>query len=743
MCGIIGAVANHDIVPELVGGLQKLEYRGYDSCGIAVISHQENLGKIESDKAHALIAEKPDTTQIKTDSVFSIKRLRTTGRVSKLLNCLISNPLNAQTGIAHTRWATHGQANECNAHPHISDQFGLQVSVVHNGIIENQEWLRIYLDKLGYIFSSQTDTEAIAHWLNHLMLQGHSLFEAVQICGQTLDGSYTLAAITHKEPKTIIGLKNGAPLLLGISEAESTYLFGEQHSSNSLTTESLKTKSLPSLFLASDVSALPPLIQKVVYLENKDVVKISSEGYTIVNVATPKKSHDASSNISSTLVKDVLPTHHITSQPEHNHAIDDLKSNSFLSPPKTVGTKTPATQDPGKAYGLAVNRPVITLINSYTPHYGKEMELGRHRHFMQKEIAEQPESIANTISQITHFSKLSPDLFGDNAGAIFAQTEKIIILGCGSSLHAGYIAKQWIESLSRIPVNVEVASEFRFSEPIIEPGTLVITVSQSGETADTIAALRHAQNFGIIASLCICNVPGSALLRESDLYFLTAAGVEIGVAATKSFTTQLVAFFILATIFSQTKKTLSISQQNTLLEHTMALPEKLHKTLTCESAIQEWATVLENQPYAVFLGRGIHLPVALEGALKLKEIAYIPAQGYPIGELKHGPLALIMHGSPVIISAPNYAKLKSSAEEILARSGVVLALSGNTSASHASYHQGNKKGLWTINLNLGETDLLAPIHHTVALQLLAYHTACLLGTDIDKPRNLAKSVTVE
>ncbi|MBN9460663.1 MAG: glutamine--fructose-6-phosphate transaminase (isomerizing) [Burkholderiales bacterium] len=617
MCGIVGAVAQRNVVPILIEGLRKLEYRGYDSAGIAIMNG-------------------------------AMQRVRAVGRVADLEARTREVHADAPTGIAHTRWATHGGVTENNAHPHVSCNDGVEVSVVHNGIIENHDALRRRLEAGGYRFASDTDTEVIAHLVHSHLAAGLDLFAAVQKAVRELEGAYAIAAICRKEPNTVVGSRKGSPLLLGIGNAGSGK--GEN-------------------FLASDTSALLQVTRYVTYLEEGDVVQIRLDGYSIVD------------------------------------------------------------RD-----GRPVERPIVESQLS-----ADAIELGRYDHFMQKEIFEQPGAIANTLEMVANASSLSAGLFGAEAEEIFARTRQVLVLACGTSYHAGCVAKYWIESIAGLPVAVEIASEYRYRDPVALPDTLVITVSQSGETADTLAALQHAKSLGLRDTLSICNVPESALVRQSRLRFLTRAGPEIGVASTKAFTTQLASLFVLTLVLAKQRDRLAPAREKELLAQLRHLPAAVSRVLECEPAVRHWANRFAPKQHALFLGRGVHFPIALEGALKLKEITYIHAEAYAAGELKHGPLALVDREMPVVVVAPNDAlieKLKSNLQEVRARGGELFVFADQDT------HIEPSDGVNIINLG-DHAGPLSPILHVVPLQLLAYHAALARGTDVDKPRNLAKSVTVE
>ena len=619
MCGIVGAVAQRNIVPILIEGLRKLEYRGYDSAGIALLGDD---GRME--------------------------RVRAVGRVAELEHRAEEQHADAPPGIAHTRWATHGGVNEGNAHPHISTGSELQVCVVHNGIIENHEELRSALKAKGYEFSSQTDTEVVAHLVHSLVLTGLNLTDAVAAAVKQLHGAYALAVISSREPGTVVGTRRGSPLLLGVGGQ------GTGKGEN---------------FLASDTSALLQVTRHVVYLDEGDLVTLTRDGYTI---------RDADGQ--------------------------------------------PATRQVTESQLSA-----------------DAVELGIYDHYMQKEIFEQPGAIGNTLEMIEYASSLQPGLFGAEAEEIFKRTRRILILACGTSYHAGFVAKYWLESIARIPTDVEIASEYRYRDPVPQDDTLVITISQSGETADTLAALQHAKSNGMTDTLSICNVPESALIRNSKLRFLTRAGPEIGVASTKAFTTQLAALFLLTLVLAKMRGHLSPERESDLLAQMRHLPAAMKHVLAVEPAVKEWAKRFAEKDHALFLGRDVNFPIAMEGALKLKEITYIHAEAYAAGELKHGPLALVDANMPVVVVAPKDAlieKLKSNIQEVRARGGELFVFADKDT------HIEEEDFLHVINL-VDHAGPLSPILHVVPLQLLSYHAALARGTDVDKPRNLAKSVTVE
>jgi len=608
MCGIVGAVAQRDIVPVLLEGLKRLEYRGYDSCGVAV--HQQGL-----------------------------KRSRSVSRVAELESQVAESHLTGHTGIAHTRWATHGAPATNNAHPHFSSKNDeARIAVVHNGIIENYEEMRTELTKQGYVFESQTDTEVIAHLINELY--DGDLLRTVQKAVKRLHGAFAIAVFCKDEPKRVVGARLGCPLVVGIGQGEN--------------------------FLASDAMALAGTTDQIIYLEEGDVVDIGLSGISI------------------------------TDRADHS-----------------------------------VSRAAQT-VNAYSG----AIDLGPYRHYMQKEIFEQPRAIGDTLEGILSFT---PDVFGASASKVFADINAIQILACGTSYYSGMTAKYWLEAISGLPTQVEIASEYRYREPAVNPNALVVVISQSGETADTLAALKYAKELGHHYSLSICNVATSAMVRETTLSYLTRAGVEIGVASTKAFTTQLVALFLLTLTLAKLRGRLDAKAEAAHLKNLRHLPAALSAVLALEPQIIAWADAFARKDNALFLGRGLHYPIALEGALKLKEISYIHAEAYPAGELKHGPLALVTEDMPVVTVAPNDAlieKLKSNMQEVRARGGQLYVFADADSRIAPS------DGIHVIRLP-EHYGLLSPILHVVPLQLLAYHTALAKGTDVDKPRNLAKSVTVE
>ena len=643
MCGIVGAASHRNIVPILVQGLQRLEYRGYDSCGVAVHTGE-------------------------------LTRARTTSRVADLLAQVEHDHLSATTGIAHTRWATHGAPSMDNAHPLVSRGPGritgvvgeradrpARIALVHNGIIENHEPLRAALEAKGYAFVSQTDTEVIVH-----LIDSHhrgDLFEAVQAAARELRGAYAIGVISREEPQRVVGARAGMPLIFGVGAT------GDEN------------------FLASDAMALAGVTDQIVYLEDGDVVDVLPTAYRIVDRAGRILDH--------------------------------------------------------------TQRRVRTVV----AHSGAA-ELGPYRHYMQKEIFEQPRAIADTLEGVLG---VAPELFdgiadvgspgtnasaGDDtaqAAAVFEAVDKVLILACGTSYYSGCIAKYWLEGIAKVPTQVEIASEYRYRASVPDPKTLVVTITQSGETADTLAALKHARSLGMEQTLTICNVATSAMVRECKLAYITRAGVEIGVASTKAFTTQLAGLFLLTLTLAKTKGRLPEAHEARYLREMRHLPVALQSVLALEPQIMAWAEAFTQKEHALFLGRGLHYPVALEGALKLKEVTYIHAEAYAAGELKHGPLALVTSEMPVVTVAPNDAlleKLKSNLQEVRARGGVLYVLADSDTRI------GSSEGVHVIRMP-EHYGALSPLLHVVPLQLLAYHTACARGTDVDKPRNLAKSVTVE
>ena len=612
MCGIVAAIAGQNIVPVLLEGLRKLEYRGYDSAGLAVLNGANGT---------------------------ELRRLRSVGRVAELAIQASEQQLDAAIGIAHTRWATHGVPSERNAHPHISD--GL--AVVHNGIIENFEPLRARLTGLGYTFTSETDTEVIAHLVRHHLKTTPDLLEAVRAtCGELI-GAYAIAIVTEGEDSRIVVARHGSPLVLGQSDSGN--------------------------YAASDTSALLQVTRNMIYLEDGDMAELTRNSMRIMRL-------------------DCTP----------------------------------------------VERPVqVSQLSA------DAVELGSYRHYMQKEIFEQPAALSNTLEMLAQARSITPNLFGVEADSVFRSVRRVLVLACGTSFHAGLVARYWLEDIAGIECSVEIASEYRYRKPVADPDTLVVTISQSGETADTLAALKYAKSLGMTRTLAICNVPESAIVRESSLRFITRAGPEIGVASTKAYTTQLAALALLTLAMAKTRGTLSVAQEEKYLGALRHLPGAVTRVLELEPQIQAWAERFAMKHHALFLGRGQHYPIALEGALKLKEISYIHAEAYPAGELKHGPLALVDRDMPVIAIAPNDAlieKLKSNIQEVRARGGELYVI------ADAGTEMVEGEGVHILNMpeNYG---LLSPVLHVVPLQLLAYHAALVKGTDVDKPRNLAKSVTVE
>ncbi|AYY55643.1 glutamine--fructose-6-phosphate transaminase (isomerizing) [Burkholderia multivorans] len=609
MCGIVGAVAQRDILPNLVDGLKRLEYRGYDSCGVVVYRDR------------------------------ALARARSVDRVANLQRDIAAQALSGYTGIAHTRWATHGAPVTQNAHPHFSpSDTDARIALSHNGIIENCDQLRAELEAHGYVFASQTDSEAIAHLIDHLY--DGDLFDAVQRAAARLRGSYAIAVMCRDEPHRIVGARDGMPLVVGVGDGEN--------------------------FLASDAIALSGITDRIAYLENGDVADIQLHRYWIVDAA-----------------------------------------------------------------GQRVERAVQRV----AAHSGAA-DLGSYRYYMQKEIFEQPQAVADTLLDVT---SIMPELFGDGAWRVFNDVDSVLLLACGGSYHAALTAKYWIESIAKLPTNVEIASEFRYRDSVPNPRTLVVAVSQSGETADVLGAVHVAKQRGMMHTLAICNVATSALMRECALQFVTRAGIEIGVASTKAFTTQLVALFLLTLSLAQVRGRLSDDDEHAHLRALRHLPDAMSKVLALEPQIMGWSELLARRDDMLFLGRGMHYPIALEGALKMKEISYIHAEAYPAGELKHGPLALVSNEMPVIAVAPNdmlLEKLRSNMHEVSARNGKLYVFADVDCGLSPS------EGIEVIRLN-EYYGPLSPILHTIPMQLLAYHAALARGTDIDKPRNLAKSVTVE
>lgn len=612
MCGIVGAIADRDVVPVLIEGLKRLEYRGYDSSGIAVIDHAERS---------------------------EVRRVRRTGRVSEMATAAEAEGFNAVLGIGHTRWATHGGVTEANAHPHISHG----VALVHNGIIENHEEQREKLRALGYTFESQTDTEVIAHLIHHHLKDGDDLLVALQHTVKELTGAYALAVVSRAEPERFVCARMGCPLLVGLGEGEN--------------------------FVASDVSAVISATRKVIFLEEGDTAEIRRDGVRIFD--------------------------------EHDQPIE-----------------------------RDVHLSDVSLAS---------LELGPYRHFMQKEIHEQPRALGDTIEAAIDAGGFPAGLFGKNAEAVLSGIEGVQIIACGTSYYSGLTARYWIEAIAGLPCSVEIASEYRYRAAYANPKHLIVTISQSGETLDTMEALKYAKSLGHKHTLSICNVPESAIPRASELVCYTRAGAEIGVASTKAFTTQLAALFQLTVVLGKLHGRIDAAQEADYLEQLRFLPGSVQHALNMEPQIAAWAERFARKSSALFLGRGLHYPIALEGALKLKEISYIHAEAYPAGELKHGPLALVDEDMPVVVIAPNDSlleKVKSNMQEVRARGGELFVFADQDSNFNAS------EGVHVIRTPR-HAGVLSPIVHTIPVQLLAYHTALARGTDVDKPRNLAKSVTVE
>lgn len=615
MCGIVGAVGAMECTPFLLSGLKVLEYRGYDSAGLAVLNASDEL-----------------------------VRARAKGRVSELENLVKKQGVTGQLGVAHTRWATHGVPAERNAHPHIS----AGLAVVHNGIIENYEALRTQLQGLEYEFTSDTDTETIAHLIQacfrgQIGEPSENLFSAVQCAVAHLKGAFALAVISEDEPDCLVVAREGSPLMLGIAE--------DGH------------------YAASDASALISVTKQMMYLENGDVARLTRDSITLVDRIGQPAQRDV---VTSTLNADAV-------------------------------------------------------------------ELGDYNHYMQKEMFEQSQALGNTLEMISGAGQLHPGIFGAEAQTVFEQVDSVLILACGTSSYAGMTAKYWIEQVAGIPCNVEIASEYRYRVSVANPKQLVVVISQSGETADTLAALQHAKSLGHRHTLAICNVPESAIVRETALRFITRAGPEIGVASTKAFTTQLAALFLLTLLLAKAKQRLAEEDEKAHLDELRHLPIAVEKVLALEPSIEAWSQQFADKHHALFLGRGRHFPIALEGALKLKEISYIHAEAYPAGELKHGPLALVDADMPVVVIAPNdelLEKLKANMQEVSARGGQLYVFADGDSAVKSS------EGV-NVLMMPEHYGLLSPVLHVVALQLLSYHVALVKGTDVDKPRNLAKSVTVE
>ncbi len=612
MCGIVGAASSRNVVPILIDGIRRLEYRGYDSTGLAIVDGADG-GRLE--------------------------RLVSTARVADLAAQVDARHLAGTTGISHTRWATHGAPSPVNAHPHTSRE---EIAVVHNGIIENFEALRARLQALGYEFRTQTDSETIAH-LVHAHWHGaarQDLLRAVQLAVAEFQGAYAIAVISAREPGRVIGARQGSPLVVGIG--------------------------LDDHFLASDAAALVPVTRRVVYLEEGDVADVRREAYAVYD-----------------------------------------------------------------AQGQRVERAVIDV-----PASAAAVELGPYRHFMQKEIFEQPRAVSDTLEGV---DRIDAALFGPRATTVLPRADSVLILACGTSYYSSLVAKQWIETLAGLRCTVEIASEYRYRDSVPDAKSLVVVVSQSGETADTLAALKHAKSLGHAHTLAICNVATSSMVRQTELMFLTRAGTEVGVASTKAFTTQLVAQFLLALTLAKLRGRLSEADEAKWIRGLRHLPAAIQGALALEPHLIAWAQAFAQKQHALFLGRGLHYPIALEGALKLKEISYIHAEAYPAGELKHGPLALVDAQMPVVAIAPNDAlleKLKSNLQEVRARGGELYVVADLDS------HLTGGDGIHLIRV-CEHAGLLSPIVHVVPLQLLAYHAAVMRGTDVDKPRNLAKSVTVE
>ena len=610
MCGIVGAIAHRDVVPLLVDGLKRLEYRGYDSAGIAVVSGD------------------------------SVRRVRRTGRVAEMEAAAQAEGLAATLGIGHTRWATHGGVTELNAHPHISDG---ELALVHNGIIENHEQQRERLRALGYAFTSQTDTEVVAHLIHHYRAQGATLLGALQQAVKELEGAYALAVVDKRDPSTMVAARMGCPLLVGLGEGEN--------------------------FVASDVSAIVSATRRVIFLEEGDTAEVTRDGVRVFDAGDAQVQREV-------------------------HLSD------------------------------------VSLAS---------LELGPYRHFMQKEIHEQPRAIGDTLEGIVDAGGFDPALFGAGAAEVLADVESVQILACGTSYYAGLTARYWLEDIAGIPCAVDIASEYRYRKVVANPRQLIVTISQSGETLDTMEALKYAKSLGQQKTLSICNVPESAIPRASRLVFYTRAGAEIGVASTKAFTTQLVALFALTGVLAKLRGRMDAAQEAAFLDELRHLPGSVQHALNLEPQVTAWAERFAPKHHALFLGRGMHYPIALEGALKLKEISYIHAEAYPAGELKHGPLALVDEAMPVVVIAPNDAlleKVKSNIQEVRARGGEMFVF------ADADSHFGESEQVHVIRTPR-HVGTLSPIVHAIPVQLLAYHAALARGTDVDKPRNLAKSVTVE
>jgi glutamine---fructose-6-phosphate transaminase (isomerizing) len=609
MCGIVAATAQRDVAPLLIVGLKALEYRGYDSSGVAVLNHGV------------------------------IQRVRAKGKVREMEALYLADPFPGGTGIAHTRWATHGVPNEANAHPHVAGR----VAIVHNGIIENHASLRAELQARGYVFTSETDTEVMAALIDERIGQGLKLREAVLATVRELEGAYAIAVISRDEPGRVVGARRGAPLLVGVGIGEN--------------------------FLGSDAQALIQVTNKMIYLDEGDVVEITRDSVHVYGL--------------------------------DGHPVERAVHESELS--------------------------------------SDAVERGEYRHYMQKEIFEQPHAVANTLEARIGPHGVLPNIFGIDSHVLLQRTRALHIIACGTSYHAGLVAKYWIEEYARLPVSVEVASEYRYREAVVPADTLFVAISQSGETADTLAALRESRRRGYLGTLAICNVPESSLVREADLKLMTRAGPEIGVASTKAFTTQLAGLALLTLELARSNG-LDPQRYAALCEELQHLPRAIENALKLEPAIIELAAEFIHRQHALFLGRGAHYPVALEGSLKLKEISYIHAEAYPAGELKHGPLALVDEDMPVVAVAPNgplLDKLKSNLQEVRARGGRLIVFADGAAGMDDMAHYGTM-----LRVESGGS-FIAPAVFTVPLQLLAYHVAVLRGTDVDQPRNLAKSVTVE
>jgi len=611
MCGIVGAVAQRDVAPILLEGLKRLEYRGYDSAGMAII-----------------------------DASQSIQRHRAVGKVKELAELLTAQPLYGNTGIAHTRWATHGKPSEHNAHPLISNN---EIVIVHNGIIENHEVLRAKLLAAGYEFTSETDTEVVAHLVHQQLKTGKDFLAAVQAVAKELEGAFAIVFMQRNQPGRLIGLRRGSPLVIGVG-------IGEH-------------------FFASDQLALLPVAQKFIYLAEDDLADITRDKVTI---------YDNTGNV----VRRAVQTSNLSSD---------------------VADK------------------------------------GQYRHYMLKEIFEQPEAVAATLQGRLSRNQVLTNVFGERAETLLPKVKRVHIVACGTSYHAGMVGRYWLEEMAGIPCQVEIASEYRYRYPVVEGDTLFVTLSQSGETVDTLAAFRAAKNAGYLSTLVICNAPESSLVRESELVFLTHAGPEIGVASTKAFTTQLVALLLLTIVLGRYQKKIDLAKEKELVESLESLPKKILHALTLDNTIKQLAEHFTDKHNSLFIARGVHYPIVLEGALKLKEISYIHAEAYPAGELKHGALALVDHEMPVIALAPANElidKLKSNLQEVRARGGDVIVFCDE------QINLENTTGMRVIKVQNVEK-ILSPIIYTIPQQLLAYHVAVCKGTDVDQPRNLAKSVTVE